>query len=71
MILFIAGAGGFQGKRSSSKVIPIINAPNRQPDASVTQQTSHDQVKDNYNFYVSTNFYIKYHISIFRLHYTD
>lgn len=43
MILFIAGAGGFQGKRSSSKIIPIIDAPNRQPDASVTQQTSHDQ----------------------------
>ncbi|XP_043589762.1 peroxisomal multifunctional enzyme type 2 isoform X1 [Bombus pyrosoma] len=43
MILFIAGAGGFQGKRSSSKIIPTIDAPNRQPDASVTQQTSHDQ----------------------------
>ncbi|XP_003486274.1 peroxisomal multifunctional enzyme type 2 [Bombus impatiens] len=43
MILFIAGAGGFQGKRSSSKIIPIIDAPDRQPDASVTQQTSHDQ----------------------------
>ncbi|XP_033345262.1 peroxisomal multifunctional enzyme type 2 [Bombus vosnesenskii] len=43
MILFIAGAGGFQGKRSSSKIIPTIDAPDRQPDASVTQQTSHDQ----------------------------
>ncbi|XP_068975911.1 peroxisomal multifunctional enzyme type 2 [Bombus flavifrons] len=43
MILFIAGAGGFQGKRSSSKIIPTIDAPDRKPDASVTQQTSHDQ----------------------------
>ncbi|KOX75508.1 Peroxisomal multifunctional enzyme type 2 [Melipona quadrifasciata] len=43
MILFAVGAGGFQGKRSSSKIIPTVEAPNRQPDASVTQQTSHDQ----------------------------
>lgn len=70
MILFIAGAGGFQGKRSSSKVIPTIDAPDRQPDASVTQQTSHDQVC-NYNFDVSTNLYLKYHVPIYRLHYTD
>ncbi|KAK9310148.1 hypothetical protein QLX08_000433 [Tetragonisca angustula] len=43
MILFVVGAGGFQGKRSSSKIIPTVEAPNRQPDASVIQQTSHDQ----------------------------
>ena len=43
MILYMVGAGGFQGKRSSSKIIPTIDAPNRQPDATVTQQTSHDQ----------------------------
>lgn len=71
MILFIAEAGGFQGKRSSSKIIPTIDAPDRQPDASVTQQTSHDQVKGNYNFNVSTNLYLKYHVPIYRLHYTD
>ena len=48
MILFVVGAGGFQGKRSSSKIIPTVEAPNRQPDASVIQQTSHDQVKSDY-----------------------
>ncbi|KOC64143.1 Peroxisomal multifunctional enzyme type 2 [Habropoda laboriosa] len=43
MTIFIIGAGGFQGKKTSSNLIPIIDPPKRQPDASVTQQTSYDQ----------------------------
>lgn len=41
--IFIVGAGGFQGKRSSSSAVPVIDPPNRQPDTSVSQQTSYDQ----------------------------
>lgn len=43
--IFIVGAGGFQGKRTSQHVIPTIDPPSRNPDATVTQQTSTDQVK--------------------------
>ncbi|XP_003706333.1 peroxisomal multifunctional enzyme type 2 isoform X1 [Megachile rotundata] len=43
MAAYIIGAGGFQGKRTSSESIPVINPPNRKPDTSVTQQTSYDQ----------------------------
>lgn len=48
MCAFIIGAGGFQGNRTSSNVIPLVPPPNRQPDASVTQQTSYDQVTRKY-----------------------
>nr|XP_034196444.1 peroxisomal multifunctional enzyme type 2 [Osmia lignaria] len=43
MAAYIIGAGGFKGKRTSSHSIPVIDPPNRKPDASVTQQTSYDQ----------------------------
>ncbi|XP_076633275.1 peroxisomal multifunctional enzyme type 2 [Colletes latitarsis] len=43
MSVYIIGSGGFQGKRTSSNIIPTIEPPNRQPDVSVTQQTSYDQ----------------------------
>lgn len=43
MSAFIIGAGGFQGKRSSSNIIPTIEPPNGKPDVSVTQQTNVDQ----------------------------
>lgn len=41
--VFIVGAGGFQGKRTSSHVIPTVDPPNRTPDASLTQKTTTDQ----------------------------
>ncbi|XP_076244518.1 peroxisomal multifunctional enzyme type 2 [Calliopsis andreniformis] len=43
MTIFALGAGGFQGKRTSTNIIPTIEPPKRKPDASVTQQTSYDQ----------------------------
>lgn len=44
MIIFIVGAGNFKGKQTSSYIIPTFESPNREPDTSVTQQTSQDQV---------------------------
>lgn len=44
MIIFVIGTGNFKGKRTSSYIIPTIESPNREPDTSVTQQTSQDQV---------------------------
>ena len=41
--LFVIGAGGFQGKRTSTNLIPTIEPPKRKPDASVTQKTNYDQ----------------------------
>lgn len=42
---FIRGAGGFGGKRASDKLIPAAGpAPDQQPDYSVTQATTVDQV---------------------------
>ncbi|XP_032676560.1 peroxisomal multifunctional enzyme type 2 [Odontomachus brunneus] len=41
--IFVVGAGGFQGKRTSPHIIPLINPPTRKPDMSVTQQTNIDQ----------------------------
>ncbi|XP_076642289.1 peroxisomal multifunctional enzyme type 2 [Halictus rubicundus] len=43
MSVFAIGSGGFQGKRTSSNIVPTIEPPNRKPDATVTQQTSYDQ----------------------------
>ncbi|XP_054012108.1 peroxisomal multifunctional enzyme type 2 [Hylaeus anthracinus] len=43
MSVFLIGAGGFQGKRTSSNIVPTIEPPKRKCDASVTQQTSYDQ----------------------------
>lgn len=43
MTLFLVGAGGFQGKRTSPHSIPLADPPNRKPDASVVQQTNYDQ----------------------------
>ncbi|XP_071638603.1 peroxisomal multifunctional enzyme type 2 isoform X1 [Temnothorax longispinosus] len=41
--IFIVGIGGFKGKRTSTFTIPIVNPPTRNPDVTVTQQTSVDQ----------------------------
>lgn len=41
--VFAVGAGGFQGPRTSSHTIPTVEPPKRQPDASISQKTSHDQ----------------------------
>uniref|UniRef100_A0A8C4RW04 Peroxisomal multifunctional enzyme type 2 n=1 Tax=Erpetoichthys calabaricus TaxID=27687 RepID=A0A8C4RW04_ERPCA len=41
--LFIVGAGGFGGKRTSEKVKGTVKPPNRAPDAVVTDVTSQDQ----------------------------
>ncbi|KAH0547031.1 peroxisomal multifunctional enzyme type 2 isoform X1 [Cotesia glomerata] len=39
----IKGAGGFGGPRNSDHEVPLIDAPKRNPDVSVTQQTCVDQ----------------------------
>ncbi|XP_004527164.1 peroxisomal multifunctional enzyme type 2 [Ceratitis capitata] len=42
--IFIVGAGKFGGKKTPiAGVIPIINAPNRNPDATIHYKTSEDQ----------------------------
>ncbi|KAM8960781.1 peroxisomal multifunctional enzyme type 2 [Pelodytes ibericus] len=41
--VFIVGAGGFGGKRSSSKAKVTANPPNRNPDVVVTDATTLDQ----------------------------
>ncbi|XP_022106324.1 peroxisomal multifunctional enzyme type 2-like isoform X2 [Acanthaster planci] len=41
--IFLVGAGGFGGKKTSSKVKPTVEPPSRPPDASVKQVTSFDQ----------------------------
>lgn len=41
--VFVKGAGGFGGKRSSDKIYSIMNHPDRPPDAEVTQRTSGSQ----------------------------
>ena len=42
--LFVVGAGGFGGKRSSDHIVPPVDPPKRQPDASLQYKTSTDQV---------------------------
>ncbi|EDO32836.1 predicted protein [Nematostella vectensis] len=37
--IYLGGAGGFGGKRSSDKVKPVVSPPSRTPDASVKEKT--------------------------------
>ncbi len=46
-ITFIQNAGGFGGRRNSKKIKPILPPPSRQPDASITEPTSINQVRNN------------------------
>jgi len=41
--IFVVGAGGFGGKRSSDLIVPTAETPNRPADASVQYKTSIDQ----------------------------
>ncbi|XP_067839112.1 peroxisomal multifunctional enzyme type 2 [Heptranchias perlo] len=41
--IFVVGAGGFGGKRTSDKVKATMNPPNRPPDAMISDVTSVDQ----------------------------
>ncbi|KAM6475423.1 peroxisomal multifunctional enzyme type 2 [Liasis olivaceus] len=41
--IFVVGAGGFGGKRSSEKVKVTVNTPNRPPDVVATDVTTADQ----------------------------
>lgn len=41
---FILSAGGFNGKRISNVLIPLLNEPNRSPDSTVKEKTSVNQV---------------------------
>ncbi|XP_067885997.1 peroxisomal multifunctional enzyme type 2 isoform X1 [Heterodontus francisci] len=41
--IFVVGAGGFGGKRTSDKVKVMMNPPNRPPDAMMSDVTSVDQ----------------------------
>lgn len=45
MSIFIVGAGGFKGKRTSIFNIPTVDPPTRNPDVTIMQQTNIDQVK--------------------------
>lgn len=51
MSVFIVGAGGFNGPRNSSHIIPTLEHPKRKPDMSVQQKTNVDQVKIFYSFF--------------------
>lgn len=42
--IYIIGAGGFQGKRTSAYAISTVDPPSRKPDVTVIQQTNVDQV---------------------------
>lgn len=44
MSAYVIGAGGFNGPRNSSHVIPTLDHPKRKPDMSVLQRTNPDQV---------------------------
>ncbi|MBN3319569.1 DHB4 enzyme, partial [Atractosteus spatula] len=41
--LFVVGAGGFGGKRTSEKAKGTVRPPNRPPDAVITEETNKDQ----------------------------
>lgn len=41
--IFIVGAGGFKGKRTSTFTISTIDPPSRKPDKTITQKTNIDQ----------------------------
>lgn len=43
-LIFVVGAGGFGGKRTSDQIVPPVDPPKRQPDASLSYKTSIDQV---------------------------
>ncbi|XP_067007857.2 peroxisomal multifunctional enzyme type 2 [Anabrus simplex] len=43
MTVFVVGAGGFGGKRTSERAIATIEAPKRNPDATIRQKTDVDQ----------------------------
>lgn len=40
---FAVGAGNFGGSKNGTKLVPIQDKPNRQPDLSVTEKTTIDQ----------------------------
>ena len=42
--IFVVGAGNFGGKRSSDSIIPTADPPKRNPDATMSEKTSVDQV---------------------------
>lgn len=41
--VFVVGAGGFGGKRTSDKAKPTVSPPDRAPDAVMTDETNRDQ----------------------------
>ncbi|XP_015222853.1 peroxisomal multifunctional enzyme type 2 isoform X1 [Lepisosteus oculatus] len=41
--MFVVGAGGFGGKRTSEKVKGTVRPPNRPPDSVITEETNKDQ----------------------------
>ena len=43
--LFLVGEGNFGGVRKSTKAVPLMDHPNRPPDASEEVLTGVDQVK--------------------------
>lgn len=42
-VIFVQKAGGFGGKRTSDKIIPLVETPKRTPDAVMEEKTSIDQ----------------------------
>lgn len=43
MSIYLGGAGGFGGKRSSDKIKPLGKHPSRNPDATIQEKTSLSQ----------------------------
>lgn len=46
MSVFAVGAGGFGGKRTSDKAISTVDPPSRSPDASISEKTNPNQVRE-------------------------
>ena len=45
VVEFFVGAGNFGGRKTSNEVVPVVNAPNRSPDAVMQEKTAIDQVR--------------------------
>lgn len=44
VVAFVVGAGNFGGKKQTSRIVPVIEAPTRDPDTYFVDKTLIDQV---------------------------
>lgn len=50
VVAFVVGAGNFGGKKQTSRIVPVIEAPTRAPDAYFVDKTLIDQVNTFFLF---------------------